>query len=163
MSQLEELLKRLVRHEVEFVLVGGYAAMLYSVSLVTRDVDVCVPFTRANLEKIHASVADLHPYPRDTMDQRPFEIPPGFERGLRNLYLATDDGPIDLLGEILGVGSYEKVFASSIEVTTSPGTFRMLNIDTLIVAKETLGRERDKAAALQLRGIREAARPKFES
>ena len=160
MTQLDQLIGRLVRHEVEFVLVGDYAAMLYGVSLVTRVIDVCVPFTRGNLEKIHASVAELHPYHRETMNRRPFEIPPGFERGLRNLYLATDDGPVDLLGEVLGVGDYGKVHAASIETDAPFGKYRVLNIDTLIVAKESMGRDRDKAAAIQLRGIRAAAKPK---
>jgi len=40
MAELERILERLVRHEVECVLVGGYAAMVHGVSLVTRDIDV---------------------------------------------------------------------------------------------------------------------------
>ncbi len=162
MAQLEQLIERLVRHEIEFVLVGGYAAMLYGVSLLTRDIDVCVPFTRENLEKIHAAFADAHPYHRDTMNQRPFEISPGFEQRLRNLYLATDDGQIDLLGEVLGVGEFAKVHAASVEAVASFGKYRVLNIDALIAAKEAMGRDRDKAAVIQLRGIRTAAQLKTQ-
>jgi|ERR1700677_4403901 len=159
MTHLEQLLQRLIRHEVEFVLVGGYAAMLYGVSLVTRDVDVCAPFNFENLGKIHASLAGIHPYHRETPQQIPFVMPGDFQRKLRNLYLATDDGPIDFLGEVLGVGDYEKVFAASVVANTSAGSFRVLNIDTLIISKEAAGRDRDKAAVIQLRGIRNSAHP----
>lgn len=157
MSHLEQLLHRLVRHEVEFVLVGGYAAMLYGVSLITRDIDVCAPFTFSNLEKIHAALADLHPYHRETPQQIPFVMPDDFKRKLRNLYLATDDGPIDFLGEVPGVGDYAKVLAASVTTNTPAGNFRIVSIDTLIAAKEACGRERDKAAAVQLRAILESA------
>lgn len=160
MIKLEELLQRLVRYEVEFVLVGGYAAMLYGVSLITKDIDVCVPFHRANLEKIHASLADLHPYHRMTPQAIPFTIPAGFEDQLKNLYLATDDGPIDLLGEVMGVGDYSNVLAASVVTPSPSANYRILDIDTLILAKQCIGRDRDKIAVLQLRGIRDSARPK---
>ena len=159
MSHLEQLLGRLIRHDVEFVLVGGYAAMLYGVSLVTRDVDVCAPFTLENLQKIYKALAELHPYHRETPQQIPFVMPDDFRRKLRNLYLATDDGPVDFLGEVLGVGDFEKVLASSVITNTPAGQFRILNIDTLIIAKEAAGRDRDKIAVLQLRGIRNSAHP----
>jgi len=160
MSHLEQLLGRLIRNEVEFVLVCGYAVMLYGVSLMTRDIEVCASFTLENLQKIYSALADLHPYHRETPQQIPFIIPEDFRRKLRNLYLATDDGPIDFLGEVLGVGDFEKVLASSVVTNTSAGQFRILNIDTLIIAKEAAGRDRDKIAVLQLRSIRDSVRSK---
>lgn len=162
MKHLEQLIQRLVSGKVEFVLVGGYAAMLYGVSLLTRDVDVCSPFTFENLQKIHGALADLHPYHRETPQQIPFVMPDDFKHKLRNLYLATDNGPVDFLGEVLGVGDYEKVFASSVVANTPSSSFRILNIDTLIIAKDAAGRDRDKAAALQLRSIRESYRKKAQ-
>ena len=52
MPNLEGLLERLVRHEVEFVVIGGYAAMAHGATYVTFDVDVCTPLTGANLERL---------------------------------------------------------------------------------------------------------------
>ena len=48
MPNLEGLLERLLRHEVEFVVIGGYAAMAHGSTYVTFDVDVCTPLVRAN-------------------------------------------------------------------------------------------------------------------
>ena len=83
----------------------------------------------------------------------------GFEKGLRNLYLATDLGEIDFLGEVLGVGSYQEVREHSVPVKMPAGEYRLISIDKLIVAKEALDREKDRAAVRLLRGIRDSARP----
>jgi hypothetical protein len=75
--------------------------------------------------------------------------------GLRDLHLDTDWGQLDCLGEVLGVGDYEDVVAQSVPVELAGGVCRILSIDALIQAKEAMGRQRDREAALQLRAIRE--------
>ena len=72
-----------------------------------------------------------------------------------HLYLDTDWGQLDCLGEILGVGDYQAVVAQSVPVELAGGVCRILSIDALIRAKEAMGRQRDREAALQLRAIRE--------
>jgi hypothetical protein len=53
MQSLSELLRRLIVSDVEFVLVGGFAAVAHGVTLVTRDLDICCRFTEINLMRIH--------------------------------------------------------------------------------------------------------------
>lgn len=159
MAPQEKLLERLVRHEVEFVLVGGYAAMIYGVSIMTRDVDVCATFTRENLERVYAAVADTHPYHRQTPQPLPFVVPEDFARNLRNLYLGTDIGQLDLLGEVLGVGAYTDIYPRSVPVKMPYGEYRLLAFDELITAKKAMAREKDLAVVRQLGSIRESAPP----
>ena len=45
MAELTQLIDRLTKGQVEFVVVGAYAAILHGATVVTRDVDVCMPFT----------------------------------------------------------------------------------------------------------------------
>jgi len=52
MQNLSELTRRLIAAQVEFVLVGGFAAVAHGVTLVTRDVDICCRFSEANLMRI---------------------------------------------------------------------------------------------------------------
>jgi len=40
MQNLSELTRRLIEAQVEFVLVGGFAAVAHGATLVTRDVDI---------------------------------------------------------------------------------------------------------------------------
>ena len=44
MASTLDLLRRLVEHGVEFVLVGGMAAAAHGASIVTEDVDICIRF-----------------------------------------------------------------------------------------------------------------------
>ena len=60
MSELNGLLQRLSDAGIEFVVVGGVAAVLHGSSMVTRDLDVCASLTDANIRKLRAALHDLH-------------------------------------------------------------------------------------------------------
>jgi hypothetical protein len=145
MNDLESLLKRLVDHRVEFVIVGGYAAVAHGVSLVTRDVDVCCRFTPKNLLHLQEAIADLHPIHRMTPLKLPLQLTAKNCRGLKNLYLKTDLG---------AVGGFTTVLRQSIMVDLGFGQCRILDIDALIKAKEAMDRPRDRETVLQLRAIK---------
>ena len=155
MPDLESLLQRLIRGEVGFVLVGGFASVAHGVSLPTQDVDVCCRFTPENLMRLQRAIADLHPVHRMLPARPPLRLTPETCAGLRNLYLDTDWGQLDCLGEVLALGSYEEVLGESVTVELVGGACRILSIDALIRAKEAMGRPRDREAVLQLRAIRE--------
>lgn len=153
MQNLSELVRRLIAGRVEFVLVGGFAAVAHGVTLVTRDVDVCCRFDEANLMRIQKAVADLHPVHRSRPDLL-LALTPDQCANLKNLYLKTDLGALDCLGEVLGVGGYDDVAGHSIEVELPGGKCRVLDIDALIRAKEAMGREHDKITVEQLKEIK---------
>ena len=159
MADLEELLRRFVVNKVECVIVGGYAAMAHGASLMTQDVDVCTHFSRPNLERIYSAVADLHPYHFLTPQPLPLEIPPGFENRINNLYIGTDIGRIDCLGNVLGVGDYATVLGQSIEVRLPIGAVRIINRRGLIKAKSAMDRPHDKIALIELLAIEERRAP----
>ena len=50
MSELNRLLRQLIRADVEFVIVGEFGGVLHGSSLVTRNLDVCALLTPANVE-----------------------------------------------------------------------------------------------------------------
>ena len=152
---LEELLRRLVRADVAFVIVGGFAAVVHGSTSVTFDLDVCCDFGEANLMRLGQALSDLDPVHRMTPQKIPLEITPQFCRGLRNLYLSTSCGQLDCLSEVRGVGGFAEVLRHSEPVTLSWGVCRVLGIETLIEAKRAMGRPRDREAVVQLEGIRE--------
>lgn len=126
MQNLAELIRRLIQAKVEFVLVGGYAAVSHGVTLVTQDVDVCCRFTKDNLETLQGALADLHPVHR-SRPELPLRLTEEQIVDLKNLYLKTDLGVVDCLGEVLGVGSYDDVFKNSIEIELPSGKCRDRN------------------------------------
>src|SRR5438093_1211076 len=56
-----EILRRLTGAGVEFVVIGGVAAVAYGSPVVTDDVDLCAPMDRANMVRIISAFADVEP------------------------------------------------------------------------------------------------------
>jgi len=56
------------------------------------------------------------------------------------------------------VGGYDQVLAQSVEIQLPGGPSRILAIDTLIGAKQAMGRDKDLETILQLRAIQERTR-----
>ncbi len=134
MPDLDSLLLRLARHDVQFVLVGGYAAAAHGAGWVTLDVDVCVDLSTANLMRLQQAMADLHPVHRMTPRRIPLALTRRSCRGLRNLYLDTDLGQLDCLGNVRGIGSYRDARKRSMPVRFRGQTVWILNLDALIEA-----------------------------
>ena len=156
----ETVVRRLNEHRVEFVLIGGMAAMAHGVTLVTFDIGVCCSFQSENLFNLQKALADVHPVHRMTPQKLPLEIKPENVGRLRNLYLDTDIGAIDCLSEVAGLGDYAAVAPLSIELDLPSGRFRVLSIDALIRAKQAINRTQDKIAIAQLLAIKERQRVK---
>jgi hypothetical protein len=152
MQNLSELVRRLIAAEVEFVLVGGFAAVAHGVTLVTRDVDICCRFTAANLMRIQKAFADLHPVHRSRPDL-PLDLTPEQRASLKNLYVRTDLGVVDCLGEVLGLGGFDQVAQRAVEVDVPGGKCRVLDLEALIRAKEAMARDHDRITVRQLKEI----------
>jgi hypothetical protein len=155
MPELESILDRLIRHEVEFVIVGGFAAVAHGASLLTEDLDVCCRFELGNLLRLESALKGLHPVHRMTPARLPLELSPDLVQRLRNLYLETDLGQLDCLSEVAGIGDFAAVAKESLTVEMSAGPCRILTLDALIRSKQAMDRPRDRAAVFQLRAIKE--------
>ena len=149
------LLNRLVEHEVEFVVVGGFAAVAHGCTTLTMDVDVCCRMNPENLLRLQNALNGLHPVHRMTPQRLSLALTSASCRGLKNLYLDTDWGPLDCLGTIAGLGNYEHVRDKSLSVELDSGDCRVLTLDALIEAKQAMGRPRDMDVLRQLEAIRE--------
>ena len=73
MIQFRELLRRLKLAQLEFVVVGGLAAVLHGAAEPTRDLDVCFRLSPESWRKIHSLLATLHPRFALTPDRKPID------------------------------------------------------------------------------------------
>ena len=149
------LLARLQQYGVEFVVIGGVCGVMHGVGLVTLDLDVCCRFDAANLRRLEAALKDLNPWHRLTSSKVLFELSDELCSRLKNLYLQTDLGKLDCLGDVKGVGDYDAVLRRSMEFKMSFGSVKILDLDTLIAAKEAAGRDKDMYAVRLLRSLAE--------
>ena len=58
MHQPHQLLRRLAEAGVDFVVVGGYAAVIHGSAYVTNDLDLCTVLSPDNLDRIRRALAD---------------------------------------------------------------------------------------------------------
>jgi hypothetical protein len=155
MTWLEKLLGALSKAGVEFILVGGMAARAHGASRLTQDVDVSYGRSLANLERIVSALAPVKPYLRGAPPGLAFEWSvETLRRGL-NFTLTTTVGDIDLLGEIVGGGSYEDLLPHSFVVPVFGHDTRILDLPWLIRVKRAAGRPKDLEAIAELEVLRE--------
>ena len=159
MAEPELIVRRLIERRFEFVLIGGLAAVVHGVTLVTRDADICCSFNPDNLMKLNAAIADLHPVLRMTPQRLPLELTPELCSRLQNLYLSTDLGPLDCLSSVLGVGDYQEVRRQSTPLRLWDGECRVLSMNALIQAKQATNRPHDRQTIAQLRIIQARQTP----
>jgi predicted nucleotidyltransferase len=73
----------------------------------------------------------------------------------RNIYLSTEYGQIDCLGQIMGIGSFKETLENSTEIEIRGKKCRIITLDALIKSKESLGRQKDKEAVVILKALLE--------
>ena len=155
MPDLKGLLSRLIEHDVDFVVVGGLAAVAHGSPLMTMDVDICCDLSPENVRHIHAALADLHPVHRMHPSRPPFDPATLGSQPIHNLYLDTDWGQLDCLGGVLGLGDFDVVRQRSQVVDIEGGACRLLTLGALIDAKRAMGRPRDMETIAYLEAIKQ--------
>ena len=149
------LLERLVNHGVDFVIVGGFAGIVYGCTYVTQDVDICCDFSPANLLALLRAVSDLDPVHRMTPQRKKLELTEETCAQFKNLYLDTKEGQLDCLSFIDGLGDFSQTKKESQLIEVEETKMRVLSLDALVRTKKAMNRPRDREAISQLEAIRE--------
>jgi hypothetical protein len=153
-SDFMNLLERLVRGGVDFVIVGGFAGVVHGCTYVTQDVDICCDFSPGNLLAFQEALCGVHAVHRMTAERKKLELTEENCGQFKNLYLDTDIGQLDCVGFVDGVGDYSEVKQASEVVEVQDMQLRTLSLDALIKAKKAMNRPRDREAVLQLEAIK---------
>lgn len=155
MTGFATLLDSLHDAGVEFILVGGVAAVAHGSARLTQDVDVSYARSEANLRRIVAALSPHEPYLRGAPPGLPFEWSVEMLRAGLNFTLTTRVGDIDLLGEIVGGGTYEDLVDHCITVTIFGRETKLLDLPWLIRVKRAAGRPKDLEVIAELEALRE--------
>ena len=155
MNDFERCFKVLLDGEVEFVIIGGVAMYAHGSAQLTRDLDICYERSRENIERLAAALSPYHPRLRGVREDVTFHLDASTITNSMNFTLTTDLGDLDLIGEVAGLGQYDRVRASSIALELFGRSCKVLSLDGLIQAKRATGRSRDAAALPELEALRE--------
>jgi hypothetical protein len=74
-----------------------------------------------------------------------------------NFTLDTDFGPLDLLGEATGGGTYDALVSHTVKLDLFGGPVLCVDLPTLIRLKRAAGRAKDILALAELEAIRNAS------
>jgi predicted nucleotidyltransferase len=149
-TDYERLLRGLDASGVEFIIVGGFAAILHGSARLTEDLDVVYARSTDNIKRLAGALSPLHPYLRGAPPGLPFLWDAETIRRGLNFTLITDRGDLDLLGEIAGGGTYETLLPDSMLVEIFGVKCRILNLKSLIQTKRAAGRPKDFDALAEL-------------
>jgi hypothetical protein len=146
----------LVDAQVDFVIVGGWSAILHGSAHVTNDLDLCYSRDRENLHRLADALAPWHPRLRDFPPDLPFAWGEDTLRNGMLFTLSTDLGVIDLLGEIDGVGTFDAIKAEAVRVSAFDREVWALDLPALIRSKRAAGRAKDLQILPELESLLEA-------
>jgi len=154
-NNLNNLLQVLLNNEIDFVLIGGFAGVVHGSTQVTRDLDICTLVTPAQVEKLRVALRELNPKHRMNPGFKPsFLSEPKEVKNLRNIYLETDLGILDIISEVTEVGDFEQVKKNSVQIELFGHKCKVISVDALIKAKEKMGRPKDKLVVAELKALR---------
>ena len=148
--RFRDALEVLARHRVEFVVVGGVAAVLGGAPISTFDLDIVHARGPDNLARLLAALGDLDARYRDPGGRilRPEATALG---GDGQHLLMTRCGPLDVLGRIGAGQGYDELVADAVVRSIGELAVHVLGLAALIRTKEQAGRDKDRAVLAILR------------
>lgn len=160
---IDRLLATLDRHHVDFLLVGGVAAIAHGATRPTMDLDCLARRSRQNLERLAAAMRELNARLRvaGLSDEEAAELPAKLDSDtLARLEISTwrtDAGDFDVLtdlpardgrrlryDELIGRAAVQEVHGVAVPVAA---------LEDVIASKEWADRPKDRAALPELREL----------
>lgn len=152
------LLQRLVDARVDFIVVGGIAAVAHGSVTFTQDLDITYAPDEENLERLGRVLVDLGARLRGVTDDVPF-VPDGRTlRRTRVLTLDTPIGRIDLLAQPDGAPVFAELRARAERDVIAGVEVAYASLDDLIAMKKAAGRPKDLVAVEELEAIQRILR-----
>lgn len=158
--QPDELFACLDRHQVQYVLIGGLAAVLHGSPLPTVDADICPSRDRENLTRLAAALRELDARIRsaDTPTGVPFPVEATFLSSVELLNLQTRVGDLDLVFVLAGGSDYESLARRARAMRVRDLTIHVAALDDVIRSKEAADRPKDRRSLPVLRQLLEELR-----
>ncbi len=144
------LLRALLRHRVDFFVVGGVAAQLEGAPILTFDLDVLYDKTPENLDRLLAVLEELKAHYRDPAGRH---IEPDMEKlkTFRTHLLLTELGALDVLSAIGNGLTYQDLAGRIVPYELGEMRVQVLELAAVIESKEQANRDKDRAVLPVLR------------
>jgi hypothetical protein len=151
---LVAILSALQTHQVEYVVIGGFAGLVHGLPLPTYDLDIMLAPGRTNRQRLLTALADLDALalPDEADDVSPSTAEQAVAAEL-DVSFFTPHGYLDVVSRPAGVRSYGELRRNALTIEVAVGVVaRVASVRDLIRSKLAAGRDRDlaKLPALQV-------------
>lgn len=152
-QQTERLLEVLADSGLEFVVIGGVAAIAHGATTATQDLDIAMDLDARRVQRLLEALAPFRPV-HFTRPDLPLKAANAEALSkFRLLLVDTELGRLDILSEVEPFGGVAEVPA--VRLNLLPGReFSVIGLDALIEVKAHVGRGKDKILEEELRAVR---------
>jgi hypothetical protein len=147
------LLRALVDRRVDFVVIGGVAAVLHGSARNTFDLDICLASEPDNLVALGSTLIELRARLRGVPDAVPFVPDAAALKRIEVLTLATMAGDLDVLRAPSGAPRYDVLRAHADRYDVGGFEVRVASVEDLIAMKTAAGRPKDLGDIEELEAI----------
>ena len=152
----ELALDALTRHQVEFVVIGGYGAALHGSPALTNDADICALWEHDNLTRLAAALRELGAliYSDSVPAGLPFDVSAAFLEGVDMVNLICNAGRIDVSRRPAGSDGYPTLVQDAVEYDIDGVVVKVASLDAIIHSKRTADRPKDRLTLPILEALR---------
>jgi predicted nucleotidyltransferase len=151
----EKILGALESHGVRFVLVGGFAAVVYGSPYLTTDVDVVPAVEAENLAHLADALRGLHArvWTEDAPEGLDFDASAEALAGATIWNLVTEFGRLDITFVPSGTHGYDDLARDATHLRVLGVGIDVASLADVIRSKEASGREKDRLVLPVLRRL----------
>ena len=150
----DEILRRLVERGVDFVVIGGIAAVIQGSARNTFDLDICLATEDANLAALGDVLTALGARLKGVDEDVPFVPDARTLRQVELLTLVTSLGELDVLGRPPGAPPYRDLRRHADRYDLGGFNVSVASVDDLIAMKQAAGRAKDLLDIEELEAIK---------
>lgn len=142
-ANLGALLKGLKEAGVDFILVGGVAAVAQGAPVTTIDLDIVHQRSADNVEKLVDFLQSINAFQRRP-DEKIIEPDIRDLKGNGHVLLSTDLGPLDVLAVIENDCGYEELLPDSIQIEYQGYKISVLSLEAMVNMKSAADTPEDE-------------------
>ncbi len=157
--QPKPILRKLLEHGVDFVLIGGLAGIAHGSSYPSYDVDIAYARGNENLRRLASALRELGATLRGAPPEVPFQLDARTLKSGARFTFETPYGSLDILADPDGEPSYDKLKEAAGAPAEVEGELILIaSLDHLIAMKDVSGRTKDKLMATEYRVLSDQLR-----
>jgi predicted nucleotidyltransferase len=143
-DELTTLLSRLAAASIEFVLVGGLAAVAQGAPITTHDVDIVHRRAPENVDRLLTFLASIDARYRGRPNHEVLRPTPSALLGPGHSLLMTALGPLDVLGAIEEGRAFADLIPHAIEIDVAGNAVHVLGLPMLVALKRKSTHPKDR-------------------